>query len=142
MVLNPFGKIVQKCWEGLARVNPNVLLDAFVVMPNHVHGVIILTDDHLHPLLSQSPPKGKPLHGIAEIIRGFKTITARLINQKRNSPGKPLWQRNYFDRVVRNEKELSRVRKYILDNPVQWEVDHDNPDVKIRNAVPDPWGDL
>ena len=118
MVFNRMGEIIHDCWVGLSGVYAKLMLDVFIVMPNHIHGIIILSDDHLKPVGSGLPSTRKNPHGIFEIIRGFKTITARQINQKRETPGKKLWQRNYFDRVVRNEKELDRVRKYILDNPV------------------------
>jgi REP element-mobilizing transposase RayT len=78
---------------------------------------------------------------LPEIIRAFKTFSARLINESRATPGAPVWQRNYYEHVVRGENELSRIREYIANNPLQWEMDRENPlrtaDALKRKA--EPW---
>jgi putative transposase len=76
------------------------------------------------------------MHGLSEIIRGFKTFSARRINVLRNTPGIPVWQRNYYEHVIRDEPSLDRIRQYILDNPALWARDHENPLV----ARPEPEG--
>jgi hypothetical protein len=68
--------------------------------------------------------KGKPNHGLPEIIRGFKTFSARRINEL-NSDDKFQWQKSYYDHVIRNEKSLLMIREYIQSNPAKWELDHD-----------------
>ena len=77
-------------------------------------------------------------HGIPEIVRAFKTFSARRINQLRCTPGEPIWQRNYFEHVIRNEQSLTRIRQYIVDNPVRWEFDPENR--VVTNPEPaDAW---
>lgn len=116
MVLNEAGSIAVAAWTDLPNHYRYVELDAFVVMPNHFHGLIVLRDEHQ-----------EMRHGLPEIIRGFKTFSSRRINGYRNNTGCPVWQRNYYDRVVRNEQEMTRARTYIANNPLQWANDKENP---------------
>lgn len=137
MHLNEFGVIVQSCWDDLPAHYPNVELDAFVVMPNHVHGVIVLVDDFagdaavgagLRPAPTTRPATELPrYYPLSEIVRAFKSFSARRINELRGTPGALVWQRNYFEHIVRNEKDLARIRKYIDDNPAHWVYDDENP---------------
>ena len=130
---NQFGRIVSACWSGLPAHYPRVGLDTFVAMPNHVHGVIRLADDDsphgvgagLNPAATRTV-RTRP-HGLPEVIRGFKAFASRRINEVRNAPGTPVWQRNYYERVIRNERELNAVRQYIQHNPSRWAKDADNP---------------
>jgi hypothetical protein len=85
----------------------------------------ILTDDSDKSL----KPTSK-IHGLTEIIRALKTFSSRRINEKRQKPGVPVWQRNYFEHVIRNDESLSRLREYIVNNPLQWEIDNENPSRK------------
>ena len=121
MVRNRLGAVVEDCWAKLPDHYNNVSLDAFVLMPNHIHGVIII----------ESAPPGVPAsstrRGIPEIVRAFKTFSARKINTVRGSPGISVWQRGFYDHAIRNERELDRVRTYIMDNPRKWSEDPDNP---------------
>ena len=142
MLPNHFGRIVQSTWNDLPEHYPGVECDSFVVMPNHVHGIIELADGSadgdsdvgagLKPARwvvgSNSIRAGlKPVPALPEIIRAFKTFSARRVNQMRNTGGAPLWQRNYYEHVVRGENELNRIREYISTNPLQWEMDRENP---------------
>ncbi len=104
---------------------PNVELDAFVVMPNHIHGVIIIFDA-VGAELSSAPTHAKR-NPLSEIVRGFKAFSARRINELRNSLGSPVWQRNYHEHIIRSEKSLNAIREYILFNPARWASDQDNP---------------
>lgn len=125
MRLNSAGEIVKACWEQLSHHYPHVQLDAFVVMPNHVHGIIILTDyDMPGAGLRPAPTKR---HELSEIVRAFKSFSSRRINELRNTPGVEIWQRNYYDHIIRNEKSLSLIRLYIRTNPLMWIHDPDNP---------------
>lgn len=110
MQLNPIGQIVQRHWLSLPRYHPHVTLDAFVVMPDHFHGLIVLQDSVIEHRA-----------GIPEIIRGFKTFSARQINRFRQTRGIPVWQRNYYDRIVRDRAALERIRTYIITNPEKWQ---------------------
>ena len=126
MRLNCYGEIVEHCWYDLARHYSNVELDEFVVMPNHVHGVIILRSAEQagsKPAPTDDLPR---LHGLPEIVRAFKTFSARRINELRGTSGTPVWQRNYYERVVRNERELNAIREYVRANPLNWHLDKEN----------------
>ena len=132
MYQNEYGRIVSACWGELPYHYPRIDLDAFVVMPNHVHGVILLRDDD-NPDATGAGSKPAPTkpneanrYGLPEIVRGFKTFASRRINEYRNASGAPVWQRNYYERVIRNGNELTAVRQYILANPASWAADADN----------------
>jgi putative transposase len=111
--LSRYGQVVQYNWNILAKKFSNVQLDEFVIMPNHVHGIIQLTTSG-----------GEAL---SEIIRSFKTSSARRINQLRDSKGIPVWQRNYYEHIIRNEEALQKIREYIFNNPLSWEQDQLHP---------------
>ena len=111
MNYNELGNIVRSHWQKLALHHPNIDVDESIVMPNHLHGIIIIHES------------SKP---ISEIIRGFKTFSARKINKLLDRKGYPLWQRNYYERIIRSEDELNNVRQYILNNPANWNQDKDN----------------
>jgi REP element-mobilizing transposase RayT len=120
------GKIVERVWRELPQHYGHVELDQFVVMPNHVHGIVWITDDeptHVGAGLKPAPTKNAKRHGLPEIIRGFKTFSARRINQLRETTGKAFWQRGYYEHVIRDEDDLYRHRKYIQDNPLKWAAD-------------------
>lgn len=126
MVLNDAGRMIEKVWNALPEHYPHVELDAFVIMPNHVHGIIILRPD---PIVEAGfkPASTKKRHALPEIVRALKTFSARRINEICNTPGVKLWQRNYYEHIVRNENELNEIRKYIQENPLKWETDKENP---------------
>jgi len=134
MRLNRLGEIVRETWEGLPAHYQRVELDSFIVMPNHSHMVIkIVGADNVGPravgagfkpaLITESKS-----HALPEIVRALKTFSARRINESRDSPGAPVWQRNYYEHVIRNEESLNKIREYIANNPAQWEFDRENPD--------------
>jgi putative transposase len=110
------GQSVLAVWQDLPVRFPAVELDAFVVMPNHVHGVMWLVEPGA---ASSAPPLG-------EVLRAFKSLTAQAINRLNGTTG-AVWQRNYFERVVRDEAELQVIRRYIVENPLRWALDHENP---------------
>ena len=169
MMLNEFGVLVQNEWLKTGIIRPNINIDAFVVMPNHLHGIIIITDnDNGHSRDSRDSRDsrrdtlqrvstitdtitdtdtdtitdtemgtetdtgtieqfGKPTkNSIPTIVRSFKSTTTKQINQMRQTPMKPLWQRNYFEHVIRDDNELTRIRHYIINNPNRWEEDNLN----------------
>ena len=129
MQLNDFGSIVQSCWDDLPRHYSHVTLDVFVVMPNHVHGIIVLDDANVgaDPVgAGLRPASTKRRHPLPEIIRAFKSFSARRINELREKTGNSVWQRNYYEHIIRNEDALNRIRYYIETNPVRWELDREN----------------
>ena len=90
-------------------------------MPNHLHGIIIITD-------TSTDIKRKPL---GRLVGAFKTVSAKKINQLRQTPGCPVWQRDFYDRINRSDRSLEITRQYIVDNPLKWHEDNENPD-RIR----------
>jgi REP element-mobilizing transposase RayT len=142
---NAAGGIVSACWNAIPEHYPNVELDAFVVMPNHIHGVLVITDDvgathapdvratHASPLRDAHPPapvgmpRGPKPESIGAIIGQFKSAASKRINEMRDTPGASVWQRNYYEHIIRDERDLERIRHYVADNPGRWADDEANP---------------
>jgi len=132
MYLNVFGDIVYRQWHELPSHYPHVYLDAFVIMPNHIHGIVVLSDEGAlpAPLVGagfETRPYGCQRHALPEIVRGFKTYSARAINDARGTRGMPVWQRSFYDHVIRDERSLHCIREYIANNPARWAEDCENP---------------
>jgi len=143
--LNDYGNIVQNEWLKTTMVRLNVTLDKFVIMPNHVHGIIIITNRTDHTDISKTDRRGvlqyaptirfrSPSQTIGSIIRGFKSTATKQINILRKTPVRahcntplPIWQRNYYEHIIRDEGELNRIRQYVIDNPLNWDSDKENP---------------
>ncbi len=135
MVLSPSGNSVLDGWLALPKHFANIELDAFVIMPNHFHGIIqIISDENAKKPVSPENANGTQSGSLAAILQNFKSTTTRKINQLRSLSGKTVWQRNYHERVVRNQRELDAKRKYIADNPMQWALDDENPNIKPQHA--------
>jgi len=134
--LNDAGKMVKRCWGEIPTHFPHVELDEFIVMPNHMHGIIVICPTG-RGMACRAPTQrqfAKPIAGsLSTIIGSFKSATTRQINHIRNTPGHHVWQRNYYERIIRSEEEMDRIRTYIIDNPVKWAGDEDNP-VNIANG--------
>lgn len=166
MVLNDAGEIARFAWMDLMRHNINIELDEFIVMPNHMHGIINIVvvagskparipaqtpitkmyvnnndrnkkmtdfneaDLKLDWVVLESSKAGlEPAptgHGLPEIVRQFKTFSAKRINDIRQMPGKKIWQRSFYDHIIRNEKSLQEIREYIVNNPAKWNDDEYN----------------
>lgn len=124
VVLSEEGKIVKKCWLEIPDHFDNVFLDEFVIMPNHVHGIVIIKqnfvtnvgDADLRPLQDRS----KML--LSKVIHGYKSSVTRIIRKQLNNC-EFQWQRSFYDHVIRNEKGLEKIREYIQSNPLNWEMD-------------------
>jgi REP element-mobilizing transposase RayT len=147
MELNEAGRMVETWWRELSNKFPSVEIDTFVVMPNHFHGIVVINNpvgadlrvcpnNNVHVgadlrvgLSNAGAHPGAPLHGI---VQWFKTMTtnAYIRGVKQTNwppfPGR-LWQRNYYERIVRDEAELDAIRKYIDENPLKWLEDDENP---------------
>jgi len=131
MVINRYGEIVKYTWYDLPNHNDNILLDEFVIMPNHVHGIIIINNVGAGSVGAGSEPAPTTPttnNSLTEIVRQFKTFSAYRINKIRQMTGVPVWQRNYYEHIIRNENELNKIRKYIVNNPLKWHLDRENPD--------------
>jgi REP element-mobilizing transposase RayT len=129
MVLSEMGIVVKEVWNAIPQHYPHVCLDEFITMPNHIHGIIQLTKDNPNQRRGgfRNPPLLQPQHGLSEIVRGFKTWSARRTNQIRNMPGTPFWQRSFYDHIIQKDHELDAIRAYIRYNPLKWEDDRENP---------------
>ncbi|MCF6175204.1 MAG: hypothetical protein L3J71_05520 [Victivallaceae bacterium] len=149
MYFNNNGNIVKKCWFDLPHHYLNLILGAFVVMPNHIHGIMIIdnrrfyngdnidvgnnVETGLKPVSTQSPQQSRspqsfsrPIskrHGIFEFVRALKTFSSRRINEINNTSGTSQWQTRFYDHLIRNKADLQRVENYILNNPSIWEHD-------------------
>lgn len=123
MLLNDTGVIAEKMWKQTPTIRPNISLDAFVIMPNHIHGIIQIIRRGGMP--SALVPKTRAIvtQTIGAIIRGFKSATTVQVNKMRGTPGVPIWQRNYHERIIRNQDELDHIREYIQKNPKNWADD-------------------
>ena len=113
MVSNSFGAIVTNCWYDLPHHYHEIHLDGFVLMPNHVHGIVSIHGD---------APDGSRA-ALSEIVRAFKSYSARRINEVRETPGQPVWQRSFYDHIIRNDADLERIRDYVEHNPARWAED-------------------
>jgi putative transposase len=133
MILNDAGKIANECWLKIPEHFPNAVLHEYIVMPNHVHGIIELTKDEL-PNAPQYNEFQKIIpRSIGSIVRGYKigvtkwfhNNTVRVENfqplhQVQNFEPLQIWQRNYYERIIRNEQSYQNISDYIIDNPSNW----------------------
>jgi len=160
MVLSKNGCFVEQYWSDIPEHYPNVKTDAFTVMPNHVHGILIIGCDHDGRRGGVTPPNGKmcieydhdgrrggvtpPLHEtfngsnvdcraqhvqrptLGQIIGYYKYQSTKQINETNKTPTKRVWQRNYYEHIIRNDIALNNIRKYIIKNPTNWETDRNN----------------
>jgi REP element-mobilizing transposase RayT len=141
MVLNDVGRMVQQTWNEIPSHYAGCGLDAFVVMPNHVHGIILITappetirpDPSTPAAVGAGPPRacpGRPL-SLPDVVQRFKSLTTArhrqgVALQQWPDLGGMLWQRNYYEHIVRNDDELQKIREYIVTNPLRWETDWEN----------------
>ena len=133
---NEWGDCVARCWKWLAQQYPYIDLDEWTVMPNHLHGIIVITGCRgaSRSALAErrvigdgggsrtAPTKRKTL---GRLVGVFKTTSTDDINQLRGTPTRPLWQRDFYDHIIRNEDELNKIREYIRTNPLRWASDPD-----------------
>jgi REP element-mobilizing transposase RayT len=138
------GRIIADEWAALGKRFAAVYLDAWVVMPNHLHGIVWLRPESAQQQGAQQraptrpgQPPGVPTgrKPLGQIVGAFKTAVMRRINQRDGTPGQTIWQRNYYERVVRDQAELNRIRTYIRENPWKWMGDPENP---AQSGLPSP----
>ena len=154
--LNEIGRIVVECWNRIPEHFFCIELDVCVVMPNHIHGIIVLNiegasfprsstrtqsnrrgevpsptpQNSTGSIPSSSSPNRSgeaPAPTLGQVVAYFKYQSTKAINQHRDTPGTRIWQRNYYDHVIRDDIDLQRIRQYITDNPMQWELDQLHP---------------
>lgn len=157
---NEVAEMIESWWLKLKDKFTNVQLDEYVIMPNHFHGIIVIVgvDPCVNPEDQKGEHMGSPLH---RMIQWFKTMTTneyiRNVNLSKWTPfSKRLWQRNYYEHVIRNEEKLNKIRQYIQNNPLSWHLDLENPErtgkdlleeeifdirkTKLTNTVPNRGG--
>jgi len=150
VILSTIGKKADKFWQEISAHHGNTQLHEFIVMPNHVHGIIMISDQDTNcrgvQLNAPDRSAGNPTHSskgvylnapthhvrisprkntLSVIIRTYKSALTNWCRKNGFSNFK--WQRNYYEHIIRNEKELSRIREYIQNNPINWELDRENP---------------
>ncbi len=149
MRLNAIGRVAERCWLDIPSHFPHVALDAFVIMPNHVHGILWIVESPPETpemvgaknFLPLPPPSSPPSSTerprgtsktIGSVIRGFKIGVTKWVRQ--NTDIYIVWQRNYYEHIIRHERALNAIRQYIIENPRRWQMDREN---QARTA-PDP----
>ena len=179
MQINKAGRIVQKCWNALPSRFEGIALDEFVIMPNHIHGIIFLVGAGIglpvdsavgvglalpssqsaiaggaaysaevasatkagSPAPTNQMPGGtstNPTPTLGNIIGAFKSVSTLNVNRMFALNRKPLWHRNYYEHIIRDEESLNRIREYIIHNPLNWSIDRENPDRKAEDPF-DKW---
>ena len=141
MLLNDAGEMAREVWDGMPDRFPSVEMDEFVVMPNHVHGVIFIHQPH-------TPTVGASLVGaqnvgpaLGDMVGAYKSLTTVAYGKGVREMDWPpfhkrLWQRDYYERIIRNESEIALAREYIANNPMKWELDRENPARTGSGIVP------
>ena len=127
MQLNDLGKFAEECWRAIPEHFPNVELGTHIVMPIHVHGIVVISAGR--GTIYRAPTQErfqKPVVGsIPTIIRTFKAAVTRRIGREHNGMG--IWQRNYYEHIIRNDEDWDRIHRYIEANPSIWADDEENP---------------
>ncbi|MFN6232558.1 MAG: transposase [Dolichospermum sp.] len=150
IILNNFGQLIKEEWLKSAEIRKEIEFDDFVIMPNHFHGIVIINQEinsdfmkndvdfqdnnvgangrsPLQQIKSSRPKISMKPKSISSLIAGFKSATTKKINIIRNTPQNPVWQRNYYDHIIRNDESLARIREYVQNNPLSWENDQLHP---------------
>jgi REP element-mobilizing transposase RayT len=134
-----FKQIAEMMWQKIPSFKSatTVRLDQWVVMPNHIHGILIIVDGYS----STDPRPTKTISGsVGALVGTYKSSVTKRINNVRNTPGAKVWQRGYYDQIIRDEKHLNAVRNYIIRNPERWAADRDNLDALLAKMINHPQG--
>ena len=149
MRLNQYGEIVEETYQWLSQRYPYLILDEWIIMPNHFHGIMVITEtprrgrSRTTPTTNNAPTltrkdvilteQNLPINpelkqkSLGRLIGVFKTVSTKKINLLRNAPGTTVWQRNYYEHIIRNEEALNKIREYIMNNPLSWQNDQLHP---------------
>lgn len=124
MQLNAYGEIVRNEWLKTPTIRPYVVLGEWIIMPNHIHVIIIIVARAMGAGVSPYAPTFRsPSHTVGAIVRGFKSAVTKQINIQRDTPGLPVWQRNYWEHIIRDEQSYVNIANYIHNNPAMWQAD-------------------
>ena len=134
--LNGLGRIIEDCWGEVPAHFPHVRLDQYCVMPNHLHGILSIAHAGRGTIYRAPTPEGfsQPVAGsLPTVIRTFKAAVTRHARKTVQGGSIRVWQRGYFERVIRDERELHLAREYIANNPAKWDLDTENPQFAPKN---------
>jgi REP element-mobilizing transposase RayT len=142
--LNAVGEIARDEWYRSAEMRAEVLLDAFVVMPNHIHGIVALDgsvagggDDRARALApggARGAPLQRPAGSLGAFVAGYKARVTSRVRALTGESGKRVWQRNYYEHIIRDDREADEIRLYVVNNVLTWADDPDNPAASGRTA--------
>ena len=137
IILNQFGKVVENCWNSIPNFYEDVEIDEFIIMPNHVHGILIIQEDGNKRTEQCSVPTNNTnadaRYGLlSKVIKSFKNAVTKKIHQELHADDFQ-WQRSFYDHVIRNEQSLYQIHSYIVNNPLKWELEKN----KIENFLSD-----
>jgi putative transposase len=155
MILSECGQVIQHVWDILHQRFPTLVLDAFQLMPNHLHAILVIPGTGLEPSLAVATgaavielgpqavgtESGSRTPSMGEVVGAFKSISTIAVNRLEARPGRRLLQENFFEHIIRSVDELGKIRDYIRENPARWYQDPENPDRTPRNwpEVEWPW---
>ena len=143
ITLSEIGIKADKCWRSIPNHFSNAMLDDYVIMPNHMHGIIILNNPHSGSINSNDDPfvcgrlknaypraHGPECGSFGAVIGSFKSAVTRMVNRDAVYIGHKIWQKGYFEHLIRNEKSLQMKRRYIACNPSRWDSDEYNNHIR------------
>ncbi len=131
IVLTPVGQIAQRCWDEIPAHMPHVEVDTFQIMPDHLHGIVVIASPPPPPMPDEERryglhpdgrlmPTGRVAGSVGAIVSSYKSAVTKLVNRHRGTPGAPLWQRGYYEVIIRSTDQYIGISKYIRDNPAAW----------------------
>jgi putative transposase len=150
--LNETGRLVESVWLQTATARPELELDAYVVMPNHFHAIFFIHESpgvagathRVAPTKNHSATTGKTRRPVGPISRSvgavmaqFKSLVTKRLNATQQYLGGPVWQRNYYEHVIRDEESLNRIREYIATNARRWDLDRENLQATAKDVFDD-----
>jgi len=142
--LSKIGRIVAEEWLRSPDVRPEIQLDEWIVMPNHLHGIVVITasgsghETLIPPITRPSRSLYRKPRSSSSFLGGLKATVTRRVNVFRGTPGAPVWQRNFYEHIIRDKRGLKDIRKYIIENPLNWDTDPLNPRGR-PNEQTQPW---
>ncbi len=128
--LNSLGMIVEKTWQEIPQHFPYIEVDSYVVMPNHFHGIVIIKEVGARHKVSRNEDSAEPLQmetqPLGVIVRSFKSTVTKSAHDLGLFVGEKIWQRNYYEHIIRDEDDYQQIVDYVASNPSNWEFDHEN----------------
>ncbi len=119
---NELGQIAESCWQQIERIRTGIALDAYIVMPNHVHGILLFSGEDV-AVNTPTAGRGLAAGSLGAVLAQYKSAVTKQSRFIESPPTDPIWQRNYHDHIIRSSASLDRIRRYIIENPARWEDD-------------------